>query len=109
MTQTQDPVTTPGPSGACERYVLWLFVAGDEMNSRQARQHLTQLCEQYLNGCCHIVIHDVLQDFQIALDNHIVVTPTLIRVIPLPRVTIFGNLSNTARVLAALGLDGDKR
>jgi circadian clock protein KaiB len=85
---------------------MWLFVAGNEPNSRQARQNLAQICERYLGKRCQIDIYDVLQDFQTALDNRILVTPTLIRVSPLPRVTIIGNLSDTPKVLAALGLGG---
>jgi circadian clock protein KaiB len=96
------------PAGE-EHYVLWLFVAGDEVNSRQARENLMRLCERCLQGRCEIVIYDVLKDFQPALDHRVLVTPTLIRVRPLPRVTILGNLSDTAKVVAALRHGGGER
>jgi hypothetical protein len=47
---------------------------------------------------------DVLEDFQTALENNVLVTPCLILDSPPPKVTIFGNLSNTERVLSALRL-----
>jgi circadian clock protein KaiB len=98
-----------GPPTGAERYVLWLFVAGDEPNSRQARENLARLCERCLGAPCEITIYDVLEAFQPALDHRVLVTPTLIRVAPPPRVTILGNLRDTATVVAALRHGGGKR
>jgi hypothetical protein len=39
----------------------------------------------------------------------VLVTPTLILIKPFPKVTVFGNLSDTRQVLAALRLIGDER
>lgn len=99
----------PAAPTSGERYVLWLFVAGDEPNSHQARENLARLCERYLDAPCEIIIYDVLKDFQPALDNRVLVTPTLIRVSPPPRVTILGNLSDTPKVVAALQRGGGER
>ncbi len=82
-----------------------LFVADAEPNSQQARERLTQVCAQYLNRPYKIVIHDVLEDYTLALEHRVLVTPTLIRMSPLPRVTIVGNLSDTLTMLAALQLE----
>jgi len=46
----------------------------------------------------------VLEDFQMALENNVLVTPCLILASPLPKVTVFGNLSDTEKVIAALRL-----
>jgi circadian clock protein KaiB len=99
----------PAAPTSGERYVLWLFVAGDEPNSHQARENLARLCERCLDAPCEIIIYDVLKDFQPALDNRVLVTPTLIRVSPPPRVTILGNLSDTRKVVAALRRGGGER
>jgi circadian clock protein KaiB len=96
-------------AGSEASYVLWLFVAGDEGNSRRAQENLMRLCEGYLQGRSEIVTYDVLKDFQPALEHRVRVIPTLIRVWPLPRVTILGNLSDIAKVMAALRCDGGKR
>jgi len=99
----------PAAPTSGERYVLWLFVAGDEPNSHQARENLARLCERCLDAPCEIIIYDVLKDFQPALDNRVLVTPSLIRVSPPPRVTILGNLSDTPKVVAALQRGGGER
>ena len=52
---------------------------------------------------------DVIQDFQAAVRDNILVTPTLILVAPLPRVVVLGNLSDLPKVLAALRVSGEGR
>ena len=92
-----------------ETYVFRLFVAGNESNSTQARKNLARLCEEHLKGRYEIEIVDVLKDAATALKNNVLVTPTLILIKPHPKVTVFGNLSDTRQVLAALRLIGDER
>ncbi|MCR4407476.1 MAG: circadian clock KaiB family protein [Anaerolineae bacterium] len=85
-------------------YHLRLFVAGDEPNSRQAKETLNRLCEAYLKDHYTLEIVDVLEDYRAALENQILVAPTLIIAAPPPPITIIGSLSDTRRVLNALGL-----
>jgi len=94
------------PAG--ERYVFRLFVAGNESNSSQARENLARLCEEHIKGRYKIEAVDVLKDAAAAHKNNVLVTPTLILIEPLPKVTILGNLNDTRQVLAALRLTGDK-
>ena len=49
----------------------------------------------------------MVQDFEAAVRNNILVTPALVLVAPLPRVVILGNLSDLPTVLAALRLSED--
>ena len=84
-------------------YVLRLFVAGNEPNSVQAQTNLTNLCDTYLPGRYQLETVDVLRDFHAALRDNVLITPTL-KVIAPVQATLFGNLSDTARVLAALQL-----
>jgi circadian clock protein KaiB len=92
-----------------ETYVFRLFVVGNESNSAQARVNLARLCEEHLKGRYQIENVDVLKDAVIAHKHNVLVTPTLILIRPLPKVTLFGNLSETRRVLAALRLIGDEQ
>ena len=92
-----------------ETYVFRLFVAGNESNSSQARGNLARLCEEHIKGRFKIDAVDVLKDATAAHKNNVLVTPTLILIKPLPKVTLLGNLSDTRRVLAALRLNGDER
>lgn len=93
-----------GTEAQGEEYILRLFMAGDEPNSRQARENLERLQETHLKRPHKKEFVDVLEDFQAALENNVLVTPCLILASPLPRVTVYGNLSDTERVLAALRL-----
>ena len=49
---------------------------------------------------------DVLKNADAAYRHNVIVTPTLILLKPLPKVTVFGNLRDPAHVLAALRLTG---
>lgn len=85
-----------------ETFVFQLFVAGDEYHSKMARENLAEICESHIEGRCSIQIVDVFKSFNVALENGILLTPALIKVLPQPRITIFGNLSDTRTVLKAL-------
>ena len=107
MSEPKGTTNTTVATAEGKKYVLRLFVAGDEANSKKARENLTQLCETHLRGQYEIEIVDVLEDFQAALDSNVLLTPALIVVAPEP-ITIFGSLSDNEKVLGALGLAGDK-
>ena len=91
-----------------KRYVLRLFVAGNESNSSQARENLVRLCEEHIKGRYKIDTVDVLENASVAFRNNVLVTPTLILIKPLPKVTVFGNLHDTRQVVAALRLNGGR-
>jgi len=104
MNRSERKAMTKGAEAQGEIYTLRLFMADDESNSKQALENLKRLQETHLKIAHKKEIIDVLEDFQTALENNVMVTPCLILVSPLPKVTIFGNLSDTERVLAALRL-----
>ena len=83
-------------------------MAGNGANSQKALANLRSLCQERLAGRYTIETVDVVQDFEAAVRENILVTPALILVAPLPRVVILGNLSDLPTVLAALRLsEGD--
>jgi circadian clock protein KaiB len=79
-------------------------VAGNESNSSQAKENLARICEEHVKGLYKIETVDVLEDPSAAYENKVLVTPTLILIKPLPKVTVLGNLNDTNRVLSAFGL-----
>jgi len=81
-----------------------LFVAGEEPNSRNAKKELSEFCSEFLNDRAEIRIIDVLEDYHAAIDNKVVVIPTLIVDSPAPGAIIIGSLTNREKLLAALGL-----
>lgn len=82
-----------------------LYVAGDALNSAQARTNLGTLCRAHLAGRHQIDIVDVFKEPKRALADAIFMTPTLVKLAPLPVQTIVGTLSQTQTVLQALGLE----
>ena len=82
-----------------------LYVAGGAQNSAQALANLTALCRAHLPDRHEIEVVDVLQEPKRAVADEILMTPTLIKLAPLPVRRIVGTLSQTQTVLQALGLD----
>jgi circadian clock protein KaiB len=82
-----------------------LYVAGDAPNSAQARANLDAICRSYLPDWHDIEIVDVLREPKRALDDRVLMTPTLVKLSPSPSRRIVGTLSQTEPVLQALGLE----
>ena len=83
-------------------------MAGNEANSEEALANLVRLCETHITGRYEIHTVDVLKHADVAYKNNVLVTPTLVLIKPLPKVTVFGTLSDTRQVLAALRLTGGR-
>jgi circadian clock protein KaiB len=86
-------------------YKFRLYTADDTQNSAQALANITALCHAHLPDRHEIEVVDVFREPQRALADGIRLTPTLIKLAPLPVQTIVGTLSQTHRVLQMLGLD----
>jgi len=82
---------------------LKLYVTGQTPRSERAIANLRRICSEELGGRYEMQIIDVLEQPQLAEDEKILATPTLIKELPLPLRRIIGDLSNTDKVL--LGLD----
>jgi circadian clock protein KaiB len=86
-------------------YKFRLYVADDTRNSVQARANLAELCRAHLPGRHEIEVVDVLKEPERALEDGILMTPTLIVLAPAPVRRIVGTLSQTGTVLRTLGLE----
>jgi circadian clock protein KaiB len=82
-----------------------LYVATGTLNSTQAVANLEALCRAHLAGRHEIEVVDVFREPQRALAEGIRMTPTLLKLAPLPTRMVVGSLSQTQRVLETLGLD----
>lgn len=83
---------------------LRLYIAGEGPNSRAALANLQALLRAHGPADCELEVVDCLREPIRALRDGVLVTPTLLRLSPLPSQTIVGTLSRTRSVLAALGL-----
>lgn len=86
--------------------VLRLYIANNAPNSVRAMANLEAICLEHLKDAFKLEIIDVLEHPRRALDDGIVVTPSLARVAPAPVRRVFGTLSDKRSVLRALGIRG---
>jgi circadian clock protein KaiB len=86
-----------------DKYVIKLYVTGQTPRAQAAIDNLRLLCEQELGGRYELVVIDVLERPQLAEDEKILATPTVVKELPAPIRRIIGDLSVSERVL--LGLD----
>jgi circadian clock protein KaiB len=97
-----------GSERAVNRRVMFrfrLYVAGGALNSTQAIANLRALCHTHLPDRHQIEIVDVFREAKRALAEEVFMTPTLIRVAPLPVRRIVGTLRDTRLVLVSLGME----
>jgi circadian clock protein KaiB len=85
-------------------YVLRLFITGHTEKSRRAVRNITRLCEEHLHGAYDLEVIDLYQQPELAVEHQLVAAPTLFKVLPLPPRRMIGDLSDTGRVLAGLGI-----
>lgn len=83
-------------------YLLKLFVTGASSRTGTAIANLNRICEQELAGRYELEIIDVLEHPELAEDQKILATPTLIKSLPLPLRRVIGDMSNTEKVLLGL-------
>jgi circadian clock protein KaiB len=83
-----------------------LYIAGETQNSMQALANLSSLCQMYLVDRYEIELVDVFREPKRALEDHILMTPTLVKLEPSPSSRIIGTLSQATLVLQSLGLAG---
>ncbi|MGC9527650.1 MAG: circadian clock KaiB family protein [Limnospira sp.] len=85
------------------KYLLKLYITGNTLKSQRAIANLIRICDQELTDQYELKIIDVLEQPELAENEKILVTPTLIKQLPQPIQRIIGDMSNTDKVL--LGLD----
>ena len=86
------------------RYILSLFVTGSTPKSLRAIRNIRALCEDRLYGRYELRVIDIYQHPEQVKSEEIVVTPTLIKELPLPLRKLIGDLSNKDRLLWGLGI-----
>ncbi|MCB0197669.1 MAG: circadian clock protein KaiB [Anaerolineae bacterium] len=88
-------------------YLLKLYITGQTPRSQLAIANLRHICEQSLQGQYRLVIIDIQEQPQLAEDERILATPTLIKELPEPIRRIIGDLSDVDQVLFGLDLKSD--
>jgi circadian clock protein KaiB len=83
-------------------YRLRLYVSGASRSSLQAISNLTQFCREYLEGRYELEVIDLYQQPQLAMQEQLIVAPTLIKASPPPMRKLIGTLSNAQDMLRML-------
>jgi len=86
---------------------LRLYVAGPTPKSLAAFRNIEKVCEEHLAGRYSIEVVDLKSDPRLAQRDQILAVPTLVRNLPAPIRKFIGAMSDTRRVLDALGLPGE--
>ncbi len=87
-----------------QKFQLRLYIMGQSAKSRIAIENIDDLCQKELKGQYELTIIDVLERPQLAENEKIIATPTLIKDLPPPLRRIIGDLSDREKVLMGLDL-----
>jgi circadian clock protein KaiB len=86
------------------KLVLQLYVSGMSPKSMEAIENIKRLCDEHLNEAFELDIIDIYKNPEMASEQHIVFSPSLIKQLPLPKKTLIGTLADTGKVIKALGI-----
>ena len=91
-----------------EYYRLTLYVLGSSPKSQAAIFNLRRILEEEIPGRYELEIIDVMEHPELAEEDKVLATPTLIKKSPTPIHRVIGDMSITEKVRLGLGL-GPKR
>ena len=86
------------------KLVLQLYVSGMTPKSLEAIQNIKRLCDEYLNDAFELEIIDIYKNPELASEQSIVFSPSLIKRLPLPKKVLIGTLKDSEKVIKALGI-----
>jgi circadian clock protein KaiB len=87
-----------------EKYSLRLYVSGLTSRSTEAIATLRAVCEVHLRGRYQLEVIDLFQYPELAENDDIIATPTLVKALPAPLRRLVGDLSDRERILVGLKL-----
>ena len=90
-----------------KEYILKLYVMGDTANSQRAIKNLNGILEKDIKDLYTLEIIDVLERPEMAEQDGILATPTLMKVLPEPAKRIVGDLSDWEKVRLGLELNNE--
>jgi circadian clock protein KaiB len=90
------------PHAKTPRLRLRLYVAGNAQNSQKAIANCRAMCAEHFASAHELEIVDLLEHPKRALADRIIVTPTLLKLLPLPVQRVIGSLSDANQLLLAL-------
>lgn len=89
------------------KVVLKLYVTGTTSRATEARRKTTEIVEHFLSDC-ELEVIDILERPDLAEQDRIIATPTIVRASPPPVRKVIGDISDPHTLLNGLGLVGDE-
>jgi len=102
MPRRASPSETP-----LTQYLLKLYVTGKSSKAEAAIANLRRICDEELHERYELQVIDVLEHPQLAEDDKVLATPTLIKRLPPPLRRVIGDLSDRHKVLLGLEVRPD--
>ena len=89
---------------ADNKLVLQLYVTGMSVKSMEAIGNLKKICSELMEDSFQLEIIDLYKHPELASEQQIVFSPSLIKRLPLPKKTLVGTFSDTEKVIRGLGI-----
>ena len=86
------------------KLVLQLYVSGMSPKSMEAIENINRLCADLLEDSFELEIIDLYKHPELASEQQIVFSPSLIKRLPLPKKTLIGTFSDSEKVIRGLGI-----
>lgn len=86
------------------KLILQLYVSGMSQKSMEAIENIKHLCDEHLQGSFELEIIDLYKNPEMASEQQIVFSPSLVKQLPLPRKTLIGTFGDTEKVIKGLGI-----
>jgi len=84
--------------------VLQLYVSGMSPRSMEAIENINKICSEFLEDSFHLEIIDLYKHPEVASEQQIIFSPSLIKRRPLPKKTLVGTFSDSRKVIRGLGI-----
>jgi circadian clock protein KaiB len=85
-------------------HVYRLYVTSGSPVSSRAVVNARRFLEAHLAGAYQLAVLDIAEHVVSARADHVIASPTLIRLLPLPQRRFIGDMSDTSRMQVSLGL-----
>ena len=87
-----------------DKLVLQLYVSGMSPKSLEAIENIKRFCDEHLKDAFDLEIIDIYKNPELASEQSIVFSPSLIKQLPLPKKVLIGTLKDSDKVIKGLGI-----
>ncbi|HEX3080797.1 MAG TPA: circadian clock KaiB family protein [Puia sp.] len=84
--------------------ILQLYVSGMSPRSMEAIENINKICSEFLEESFQLEIIDLYKHPEVASEQQIIFSPSLIKRRPLPKKTIVGTFSDSQKVIKGVGI-----